>query len=99
MYAEAWLTVLDFTISVYGSSCKSYILVFGLSAFLSASSHWHPILRLGEAYEYIERGSKGVRMRPKNKKLHVLPDTEVEKSGTIRLASVVHMCEHGTTCL
>ena len=38
-------------------------------------------------------------MRPKNKKLHVLPDTEVEKSGTIRLASVVHMCEHGTTCL
>ena len=54
-----------FTISVLGSSWNALIFGFILSSFLCLSSSWHSILPW--ACHYIERDSKGARMRKKKR--------------------------------
>ena len=49
------------------------------------SISWHPILPYG--CQLIERQSEWARMTQKTRLLHELPYTNIEKSGTIRLAS------------
>ena len=79
------MIVPDFTISVLGSSCNflffgtdSFSRLFLLCVFLGIQSC------LGKL---VERKSKGVRMRPKKRNLHGLPNTETVSSGTIRHTS------------
>ena len=84
---EAILPVLDFTIFVYGSSCKRlfsascspyclFILFIGI-----------PKGRMGR--REIGRERKKERKRPKQIEFHELPRKEMVKSGTVRPAFAI----------
>ena len=82
---EAILPVLDFTIFVYGSSCKrlfsaSFLLIFVL--FIGI-----PKGRMG--CREIGRERKKERKRPKQIEFHELPRKEMVKSGTVRPAFAI----------
>ena len=62
---EASLTVLDFTISVYGSSCNSLFFGVILASFLSLSTYWHP--QGWMECRGIDRERKEGIMRPKKR--------------------------------
>ena len=63
--SEASLIVPDFTIYVYGSSCNYLFALLILSPFLSLSIYIGLPKAGRDAKKYIERESKGLRMRLK----------------------------------
>ena len=83
MKPEASLIVPDFNISAYGSSSNSIFVQYGLifSYFRSLSIPW--------GCNETEEERIGARLRQKKTELHELPNTEIVKSRTIRLASLV----------
>ena len=84
---EAILPVLDFTIFVYGSSCKRLFSA-------SFSLHCLFVLFIGipkgrMGCREIGRERKKERKRPKQIEFHELPRKEMVKSGTVRPAFAI----------
>ena len=73
---RVYIKDLDFTISVYGSSCNSPFLYIGI-----------PSGRMG--CQEIDRERKEERMILKKREFHELPVTEIVKSGTITVYRLV----------
>ena len=57
------LIVPDFTISLYGSSCKYVLFSLILATFLSFSLYWHP--KIGMGSQEIDSKRKEERITPK----------------------------------
>ena len=87
---EGSRTVLNFTISVYASSCHSFFSLFHSLIFFSVYV-LHPILPWG--CQWIERESKEARTRQKNRLLHTRLYTEIAKSrGESQSPGFYHFC-------